>query len=179
MCVMRRLDVFCYKCGQKLIDGANFCAFCGASMQNRSLNNGNKSVYGVIQLRCNNCGGTLTGNANSPILNCPFCHSTEMIVESEKVAMQRIKSNENLTIALDKTNTARQMANDKRDFEREKRNTLSIKGKITLVVALISFILVVILFVLANTDKYGFDSTMAIIVIVMGWAFYGMFQIKP
>lgn len=170
--------MFCYKCGQQLSDGVNFCFSCGARIPSAANFPQNSSVVGKIQLRCNTCGGTLIGNANSPILNCPFCHSTEMIVESEAVKVQRLRSDEKITIALDKTSTARQMANDARDFEREKRNTLTIKGKITLVAGIISLVVVIVLFILAMNSEFdeAFWYGTTIFLIAMGWAYYGIAQ---
>lgn len=171
--------MYCYKCGSVLRDNANFCSVCGSAVSNNNSPPQSRSVYGTVQLRCKACGGTLVGNVNTPILSCPFCHASEILVESDVVATQRLKSNENITIALDKTNTIRQMANDDRDFEREKRNTLSAKGKVTLVAAIATIVLIVICIILIKVNRKEYWGLSYIIYVVLfAWMLYGSSQIN-
>lgn len=168
--------MFCYNCGSKVIDGAKFCASCGTNLSTSSAPVSAKTATGKLQLRCDSCNGTLIGTVNNPILKCPFCGSTEMIIESDAVKTQRIKSDEHVTIQRDKSSHARQMANDARDFEREKRNTLSIKGKITLAFAILSVIACIVLAIIASVADDGFWYGYMIFGIAFAWMYYGIAQ---
>ena len=54
-----------------------------------------------IALKCTNCNGTLTTTENSNILFCPYCGSNELILESDAVKIQKIKSETIKEIALE------------------------------------------------------------------------------
>ena len=155
--------MICFNCGEQLKDGARFCSACGIKFSDyptKTINNSEK-----IQLRCKSCNGTLIGNANSPILQCPFCGSPEIIVESDLVKTQRIKSNEHITIEKEKIN-----------YEREKRSTLSAKAKILLVAGAISLIVCLILGIIASFVED--DDTLVLIIgmIAMGWMMFGTYS---
>lgn len=81
--------MFCMRCGTKLPDGAKFCFSCGASA------NGTRTPtqsINSVQLRCKSCNGVMDVDEDRPILMCPFCGSKEIILEGDKVTIQRIKS---------------------------------------------------------------------------------------
>ncbi len=155
--------VICYNCGTKLNDGSRFCSSCGVNLSNAS--NNEYSTIRKIQLRCNSCGGTMTGNATSPIINCPFCGSAEMIVESDTVKSQRIKSDERLTIV-----------RENYDFEREKRNTLSAKQKIMVFAIGISVAIVIIACIIACFVENDTNLMLIILVVFFGWILYAALQ---
>lgn len=60
---------FCINCGQELIDGAKFCANCGAKVNGDNSSIRRKTVYEGNLHKCPNCGEVL----NSFVTNCPVC----------------------------------------------------------------------------------------------------------
>ena len=46
----------------------------------------------TIQLRCKECGGTMTIDKSRSILSCPYCGSTKIVVDSDEVKMERIRN---------------------------------------------------------------------------------------
>lgn len=45
----------------------------------------------VIHLQCESCGGELTIDAQRKILVCPFCGSKELIIDSDAVAVEKLR----------------------------------------------------------------------------------------
>lgn len=58
---------FCINCGQELIDGAKFCAFCGSTAN--KTNAQRRTVFEGEIHKCPSCGVTV----NSFLINCPLC----------------------------------------------------------------------------------------------------------
>ena len=46
----------------------------------------------TIQLRCEECGGTMTIDKSRSILSCPYCGSTKIVADSDEVKMERIRN---------------------------------------------------------------------------------------
>lgn len=46
----------------------------------------------TIQLRCKECGGTMTIDKSRSILSCPYCGSTKIVADSDEVKMERIRN---------------------------------------------------------------------------------------
>lgn len=59
---------FCVNCGQELVEGARFCAYCGEVVNNDSTTR-RETVYDGEIHKCPNCGELL----NSFVTNCPTC----------------------------------------------------------------------------------------------------------
>jgi DNA-directed RNA polymerase subunit RPC12/RpoP len=53
----------------------------------------------MVHLKCQDCGGELDVDASKQILSCPYCHSKQVIIESDEVKIATIKSSERKTIA--------------------------------------------------------------------------------
>lgn len=45
-----------------------------------------------IELVCKKCGGTMVVDAERPIISCPYCGCSEMIIEGDSVKVERIRS---------------------------------------------------------------------------------------
>ena len=75
----------CFNCGCELPDDARFCVSCGIRVdQNDSFDR--KTCF------CRNCGGIMDLDEDGEMLICPFCGTREMIIESDAVRMQKIRS---------------------------------------------------------------------------------------
>ena len=76
-------QVYCKNCGKPIPPGTKFCPECGSK---------NISTPETMQLRCKSCNGVMTIQGDDRILSCPYCGSRELILESDNVTIQRIKS---------------------------------------------------------------------------------------
>lgn len=50
----------------------------------------------VVELKCNNCGAILNYDEDREILFCPYCGSKNLIVFSDNVKIEKIKSDKEL-----------------------------------------------------------------------------------
>ena len=46
----------------------------------------------TIQLRCEECGGTMTIDKSRSVLSCQYCGSTKIVADSDEVKMERIRN---------------------------------------------------------------------------------------
>lgn len=60
---------FCINCGQKLVEGAKFCANCGKAVDGNSSNSQRKTAYVGEIYKCPNCGEML----GAFVSVCPSC----------------------------------------------------------------------------------------------------------
>ena len=101
--------MFCSKCGNELGAGDAFCRECGAKVNAQSNN--------IIHLTCQNCGNSMTFDDDKQIVACPYCGSKELLLESDDVKIERIKSNTILT----KEKMANDFVMEKRRYDEEMR----------------------------------------------------------
>lgn len=60
-------------------------------------------------LKCKNCGGVLNGDEDGDnIIECPFCGSKELIIESDAVKIARIKANKEVELGRQKLQAKKQ-----------------------------------------------------------------------
>lgn len=108
-----------------------------------------------VQLKCKKCGGTLTVDADKEILACPFCGEKELIVFSDEVEIQRIKSNTEKELEIEKMDRAdakereekaeaKAEAKEKALEEKESNYKKSKFAKVTLGMAAVSIITAII-----------------------------------
>lgn len=104
-----------------------------------------------VQLKCKHCGGTLTVDDGREVLVCPFCGEKELMVFNDEVEIQRIKSNTEKELEIEKMNRAdakekeeKAEAKEKELEEKEKNYKKSGLGKITMAMVVISIIAAVI-----------------------------------
>ena len=74
----------CQKCGTDIPDNVKFCPECGA-------NASGSSTSGSVIMRCKQCNGTLNMEREGDILSCPYCGSKELLLDSDSVAVEKIK----------------------------------------------------------------------------------------
>ena len=46
----------------------------------------------TIKLKCKTCGGVLTVDKDRAVLSCPYCQSQELVVESDKIVIEKLKA---------------------------------------------------------------------------------------
>lgn len=74
----------CKKCGTDIPENVKFCPECGA-------NASGSSTSGSIIMKCKQCNGTLTMEKEGDILSCPYCGSKELLLDSDSVAIEKIR----------------------------------------------------------------------------------------
>ncbi|MCQ2498578.1 MAG: zinc-ribbon domain-containing protein [Lachnospiraceae bacterium] len=75
----------CVKCGAEMPDNGKFCLECGTKLEVE------EPVKRIV-LKCSICNGQLESEEGKQNLICPYCGSRELILDSDSVAIQRIKS---------------------------------------------------------------------------------------
>ena len=103
--------MYCVGCGSKIGDNAKFCSNCGEKVEQQ------KKALFTKQLRCENCHGAMIVDGDQPVLLFPYCGSRELILEDDKVTIQRIKSNTEKEIEFEKQRTIRDIKLEKRKIE--------------------------------------------------------------
>ena len=111
--------MYCRNCGYKLNDSDKFCSQCGQKVE--SIN-----AVRMVELTCKKCGGTMTVEEGKTVLSCPFCSSKEMLVESDKVKIQQIRSQIYKEVQLNKQKTYKDIQTSKNETKSkaEKKNTI-------------------------------------------------------
>lgn len=123
--------MFCVKCGTELSQDAKFCFNCGTTVCESG------STVKKMQVRCDNCSGVMEIDKERPILLCPYCGSKELIIESDEITAQRIKSSAYKEVEFEKQKTYREVELGKRELE--------LKGdKNSFILLLIGFAIVIV-----------------------------------
>lgn len=95
--------MYCSKCGTEMSKGDKFCKQCGGPV-------GVKTEEGVkiLKLKCQSCNATMEYKADENIMFCPYCGSKNLVIESDKVKVTKIKKD---------------IIVEKQNLEKEKRET--------------------------------------------------------
>lgn len=107
---------YCKSCGSNVPDGMDTCPKCGASVSGES---GAKR----ITLRCKECNGTMKVNEKSNTMTCMYCGSSELILDSDAVAVEKIRTDAEKEIELKKLQHEEKMEN-KKDANEYKKTKL-------------------------------------------------------
>ena len=112
--------MFCMKCGQKLPEDAIFCSKCGSKVGRFTASNANNEK--IMHLKCGSCGGTMTVDADRPVLTCPYCGASDLINESDNDTIQRVKSKAYRDVQLGQQQATKdiELASCKRNWKRRK-----------------------------------------------------------
>ena len=99
----------------------------------------------TIQLRCEECGGTMTIDRSRSVLSCPYCGSTKIVADSDEVKMERIRNERIKDIEI-----------HKQDQEMEKWQAREVERKKSIMYSIIfvvfGFVLLLILGMLGVLD---------------------------
>ena len=87
--------MYCNNCGQEVPNNSGFCPNCGAKInpQNQTAQDAQSTEPRTIKLRCKNCNATMEVDASKQEAVCPYCGAKEKILDSDAVAVEKIKSN--------------------------------------------------------------------------------------
>lgn len=115
----------CLCCHSKIEPGVSYCSNCGASTKREKQENVKK-----IELKCENCGGSLVVDINKSILFCPFCGKRTLIIDNDDVAIEKIRASAEKEIAFEqiKSNDRyMQMEEEKNKRNQEKKQVESFR----------------------------------------------------
>lgn len=93
----------------------------------------------VISMRCKDCNGLLDVNEDQTIMFCPYCGSKSLILENDAVQIERIKSEAQTKIELERIKSE------------EKKAQNPLKG---IVIMVLAFIALAVVYVLLNKLIY-------------------------
>lgn len=79
---------YCQKCGKEMAENAKFCTACG-SQQEADVPAGTPKTITMV---CSKCNGTMTVDEQNKTVFCPYCGSKELILESDAVKVEKIRT---------------------------------------------------------------------------------------
>lgn len=128
----------CTSCGAEVSANARFCPQCGKTIEKKA-----PSGKHTLQLECRDCGGRLVVDSDRQVLVCPFCQSMELMVESDEVVIQRIKTNAYKEVEMEKlryeATIEQEKEKHKQEEEAKKAAYTGKHGKIAKLCLLLSF----------------------------------------
>lgn len=129
----------CRRCGNEVEQGDKFCSACGARIE---------PGVKTIQLKCKECGGVMDWNDNRPILYCSYCGSKELILESDDVTIQRIKTDAFKEVAFKELNNVAEWKRHQELREEKQAKEAEYKkfaeGPLSTLLAMLFFIFLVV-----------------------------------
>ena len=128
--------MYCSNCGLELSEQDSFCSKCGKATKSDEKSNS----FETVQIRCKSCNGTMTLSADRKVLSCPYCESTELIVENASVAKQRIKSDAYKEVQFSKDKTKKDIVIAKQEHEIKKEKTTFKRTLTWLIIGVVLFV---------------------------------------
>lgn len=81
--------MYCSMCGKEIADNQNFCTKCGtAIVREKSLR--------IIRLKCSECQGIMDVDFDKQVIQCPYCGSKSLLIESDEIKIEQIRSSARL-----------------------------------------------------------------------------------
>lgn len=119
---------------EKLPDGSKFCPKCGQSFQNGA-------APGRMDLKCKYCNGSMEIHEDTQEAVCPYCGNRERLIDSDAVAVEKIKSNTKKEMEFARMENENQKEARREEKEEQKNYRKSKLGIVTLVFTFISLFL--------------------------------------
>lgn len=132
---------YCQKCGREIADNALFCAACGTKQETAAPANPPKT----IQMVCSKCNGTMTVDEKNNSMVCPYCGSKELILESDQVKVEKIRTEARKEVEfkkLEQADKALEMQAQESRAQEIKKRKLPV---VALVFGIISFLFAVLI----------------------------------
>jgi len=126
----------CIKCGSQIPDNGKFCLECGEKIVE------NPKMQKVL-MKCSVCNGEMEMEEDSQNLICPYCGSKELIIDSDAVAVEKIKSKtyKEIEFAKIKNESDRELRREEREMrENYKKSKFAKVTMIFFFIALIATI---------------------------------------
>ena len=125
--------MFCSKCGANIPDGVAFCPECGNRCESQT-------GARMIKLKCKNCNGDLEVDADKGEYTCPYCGDREKILDSDAVAIEKLKSNTYKEMEYARMANEKEKEDRKEKKEEQKSYRKSKFSKLTIVFVFICII---------------------------------------
>ncbi len=106
--------MICEKCGKKIRNDSKFCYSCGTACKNE-INNTETPYFEIRKMVCDNCQAVIEMDEEKDILYCPYCGSKELIIESDNVRIEKLRTNAQKQVALDKNQKSLERARIKKE----------------------------------------------------------------
>lgn len=119
-----------------------------------------------VSLICNSCGGALSVDEGSQVLMCPFCGAKEMLLESEAVQIEKIRSESYKEIQIAKIKSAERLklkAQEQKNKEKEQAEANKFKKRFSSKLLIVGFVLCVLVSLLFFVDFYVVSGVLAIL----------------
>lgn len=153
--------MFCNNCGVAIADNSKFCSNCG-----------NKCAVDprikTIRMRCRNCSGVMEITPDRTEVFCPFCGEKEAVLDSDIVAVEKIRSDVNKEIELAKLD--RQYKIEERN-ERKKAQQEYKRRKLSKVTIALTFICLFVAFTSFSSGHFlsGIIAAVQTVLFAVSW----------
>lgn len=121
--------MFCKNCGFIIENDDKFCKNCGTK---------NFESANTVNLKCNNCSGVMVVDKDKQILTCAYCGSTELMLDSDNVTVEKIRSDAYKEIEFKKLEFQQKFEKEREQKKKQEAFSNSGFGVFTIVVASIS-----------------------------------------
>ena len=91
----------CQFCGNNINGNALFCPHCGTDLRT--------NITKTKILICKRCGGTMDVTDERQVLYCPYCGSKELLIESDKVKIEKYRADVQLEAVRDRNRTEKEI----------------------------------------------------------------------
>ena len=160
--------MYCLHCGALIDDSDVFCPKCGESTwpeetppvafsgkEPKKIPETPEHRENTVHMKCKSCGGTLVANPERSVLNCPYCGEKELVIESDAVAIERIRNKTKREIELEKLRQQDERLKHNRRLEEAEKYKNSKQYKFTIV----SLVICIITSLGTMTDLTGIPCT--------------------
>lgn len=120
----------CPHCGFDNGPDYKFCGSCGAPLQS--------SEPKTIRLKCQDCNGVMDVDESKMIAFCPYCGSKKLILESDVVKVEKIKSQ--TVLGQEQIRMDRSLEEKKLKYEQDRKD-----AKLALIIGGLCFLLSIIM----------------------------------
>ncbi len=107
--------MFCTNCGYNAADNLKFCPICGSKIMSRSEaeahrismpaeETSSRSPLVQLDITCDRCGSTIEYDPETGATKCPHCGKEGYYVDSERVTIEKIRSQTQLELQAEKLN---------------------------------------------------------------------------
>ncbi|MCF0229751.1 MAG: zinc ribbon domain-containing protein [Parasporobacterium sp.] len=164
--------MFCHNCGEKLPDNAGFCPKCGTKLMPAD-------EVKTVKLRCKNCNAVMEMDADKKELTCQYCGSKEVILESDTVTVEKLRSDTYKEVEKMHTDTYKELeyarmeeAKKQQEKEETKEKHKSYKkgalSKITIIVLILCLIFAVF-FIGKGEILAGAIAGIQVVILGLSW----------
>lgn len=76
--------MFCTNCGCELNEEVRFCSYCGQPVKK-------ENTARSVRMECQDCGGVMNVAEDEQVLECSYCKSKRLIIESDAAKIEQMR----------------------------------------------------------------------------------------